>query len=119
MFVDVSQTRIKDSLCVPAAEMITSNHNGKLKSIDVIIKGQSFLYCLKSKESLFLDLPTEFSPDKTSITYCNVGFQSSIDSIVLEEAFPDTKIRMYNGSLKELERRAPKCINDGPMHIAA
>ncbi|KAI6170690.1 putative thiosulfate sulfurtransferase mpst-1 [Aphelenchoides bicaudatus] len=65
----------------------------------------------------FLKFYKDYKPDKPTITFCNAGIQASLAAIVQQEIFPDAQIRVYNGSMKEMEIRAPKRISEGPQHI--
>jgi len=95
----VNGTRIPNTTNVPAAEFV--NSEGRLKPFEQI------------KEELF----AKYDPSKPTITYCSTGMQASFGAVVQESLFPNKPIRLYNGSLKEMEQRAPKRISDGPLHI--
>jgi thiosulfate/3-mercaptopyruvate sulfurtransferase len=60
-----------------------------------------------------------FDEKKPTITYCNTGMQASLLSTILDDVYPNAPIRLYNGSLKEMEIRAPERISDGVTPIAA
>lgn len=63
------------------------------------------------------ELYKDYKPDKPTVTFCNAGIQASMSAIVQQEIFPDAQIRIYNGSLREMEIRAPERISEGPLHI--
>ncbi|KAI6186345.1 hypothetical protein M3Y98_00123000 [Aphelenchoides besseyi] len=96
----VSGTRIRGTTNVPAAEFL--NAEGTLRPLEEIRK----------------DLFRNYKPEKPTITFCNAGMQASLAAVVHDAIFPDSAARLYNGSLKEMEQRAPKRINDGPLHIS-
>jgi 3-mercaptopyruvate sulfurtransferase SseA len=54
-----------------------------------------------------------FDEKKPTITYCNTGMTASLLSTVLDDIYPNSPVRLYNGSLKEMELRAPGRISDG------
>uniref|UniRef100_A0AC34F766 Rhodanese domain-containing protein n=1 Tax=Panagrolaimus sp. ES5 TaxID=591445 RepID=A0AC34F766_9BILA len=60
-----------------------------------------------------------FDENKPTITLCNTGMQASLLSAVLDDVYPNAHVRLYNGSLKEMEIRAPERINDGVKPIAS
>jgi len=45
------------------------------------------------------------------ITTCNTGIQTCLLALALEQAYPNAPVRVYNGSLKEMEIRDPKRIS--------
>jgi len=45
------------------------------------------------------------------IATCNAGIQSCLLALALEQAYPNAPVRVYNGSLKEMEIRDPKRIS--------
>uniref|UniRef100_A0AC35GBY8 Rhodanese domain-containing protein n=1 Tax=Panagrolaimus sp. PS1159 TaxID=55785 RepID=A0AC35GBY8_9BILA len=56
-----------------------------------------------------------FDEKKPTIT----EMQASILSTILDNFFPNAPIKMYNGSLKEMEIHAPERVSDGVTPIAA
>jgi len=96
---NVSGVRIPNTTSVPSFEFV--DQNGLLKPLDQIKK----------------ELYSTYEPGKPTITFCNAGIQASLSALVQKEIFPDAEIKVYNGSLKEMELRAPKRISEGPMHI--
>ncbi|KAI6238815.1 putative thiosulfate sulfurtransferase mpst-1 [Aphelenchoides fujianensis] len=96
----VNATRIRGTTNVPAAEFL--NAEGTLRPLEEIQK----------------DLFHEYKADKPTVTYCNTGMQAALAAVVHDAIFPNAPARLYNGSLKELEQRAPKRINDGPTHLS-
>jgi 3-mercaptopyruvate sulfurtransferase SseA len=65
----------------------------------------------------FLELYKDYQSDKPTVTFCNAGIQASFAAVVQQAIFPDAEIRIYNGSLKEMEVRAPERVSEGPLHV--
>ncbi|KAK0411964.1 hypothetical protein QR680_005950 [Steinernema hermaphroditum] len=54
-----------------------------------------------------------YDKSKPTVTSCNTGMQASMLAFVMENVYPETSVRIYNGSLKEMEQRDPKRISGG------
>uniref|UniRef100_A0A7E4WDL5 Rhodanese-like protein n=1 Tax=Panagrellus redivivus TaxID=6233 RepID=A0A7E4WDL5_PANRE len=92
----VPGSHLPNSANVPANEFIGSN--GKLLP-------KAFLKAKLENAG--------FDPEKKTITLCNTGMQASLLNLVLDEVYPNSPLRLYNGSLKELEIRDPGRICGG------
>lgn len=56
--------------------------------------------------------------NQPTITSCNAGIQAALLAYVIDAVKPSQNPpRVYNGSLKEMELRAPKKISEGPQHL--
>uniref|UniRef100_A0A7I4YVC0 Sulfurtransferase n=1 Tax=Haemonchus contortus TaxID=6289 RepID=A0A7I4YVC0_HAECO len=52
-----------------------------------------------------------FKPDRPTIIMCNVGIQAALLAYAIEGIFPNNSIQVYNGSLREMDKRNPKRIS--------
>uniref|UniRef100_A0A1I7YK07 Sulfurtransferase n=1 Tax=Steinernema glaseri TaxID=37863 RepID=A0A1I7YK07_9BILA len=60
-----------------------------------------------------------YDKSKPTITSCNTGMQASMLAFVMENVYPETNVRVFNGSMKEMEARDPKRISGGAGHLKA
>uniref|UniRef100_A0A8R1DG11 thiosulfate sulfurtransferase n=1 Tax=Caenorhabditis japonica TaxID=281687 RepID=A0A8R1DG11_CAEJA len=96
----VNGTRIAGFKNLPSSELI--GKDGKLQNEEHI---RSWL----QKNGYVANQPT--------VTSCNAGIQAALLAYVIDAVEPNSAPRVYNGSLKEMELRAPKKISDGPQHL--
>uniref|UniRef100_A0A914QBV1 Rhodanese domain-containing protein n=1 Tax=Panagrolaimus davidi TaxID=227884 RepID=A0A914QBV1_9BILA len=54
-----------------------------------------------------------FDFGKPNVTLCGMGNQASMLATIIESVYPNAELKVYNGSLKEMELRAPERINGG------
>ncbi|KAE9547998.1 hypothetical protein FO519_008791 [Halicephalobus sp. NKZ332] len=85
----------------PVAEFV--GKDGKLVSEDIV------------REKL---AEADFDPEKPTITLCNSGIQAAFLATIIDNSFPQANIRLFNGSMKEVEARAPQRINGGIKPVA-
>ncbi|TKR87398.1 hypothetical protein L596_011800 [Steinernema carpocapsae] len=57
-----------------------------------------------------------YDKSKPVVTSCNTGIQASLLAFIMENVYPETNVRVYNGSLKEMEQRDPKRISGGKLN---
>ncbi|WKY11901.1 hypothetical protein Q1695_003460 [Nippostrongylus brasiliensis] len=84
----------------PAAELL--DENGVLKSTAEI------------KEWLATN---GYKHGQPIVTNCNTGMQAAMLAFAIDLVYPDVSLRVYNGSLKEMELRDPKRISSGGVHL--
>ncbi|CAO4379375.1 unnamed protein product [Caenorhabditis nigoni] len=97
----VNGCRIAGFKNLPSSELLTKE--GTLKSEEEI---KSWL----TKNGYVENQPV--------VTSCNAGIQAALLAYVIDTVKPSsTPPRVYNGSLKEMELRAPKKISEGPQHL--
>ncbi|CAI5450143.1 unnamed protein product [Caenorhabditis angaria] len=58
-----------------------------------------------------------YNPSLPTVTSCNSGVQAALLAFVMDWALPESRPRLFNGSLKEVELRDPKKISEGPQHL--
>ncbi|CAI5450140.1 unnamed protein product [Caenorhabditis angaria] len=58
-----------------------------------------------------------YNPSLPTVTSCNSGVQAALLAYVMDWALPESRPRLFNGSLKEVELRDPKKISEGPQHL--
>jgi len=63
-------------------------------------------------------IEADFDPEKPTITLCNSGVQASFLAAVIDNFFPNVNVRVFNGSMKEMEARAPQRISGGVKPVA-
>uniref|UniRef100_A0A914YQ97 Rhodanese domain-containing protein n=1 Tax=Panagrolaimus superbus TaxID=310955 RepID=A0A914YQ97_9BILA len=54
-----------------------------------------------------------FDISKPTVTLCGHGNQASMLATIIDSIYPHAELKVYNGSLKEIELRAPERINGG------
>uniref|UniRef100_A0AC34FJ29 Rhodanese domain-containing protein n=1 Tax=Panagrolaimus sp. ES5 TaxID=591445 RepID=A0AC34FJ29_9BILA len=54
-----------------------------------------------------------FDISKPTVTLCGLGIQASMLATIIDSIYPHAELKVYNGSLKEMELRAPERINGG------
>ncbi|EFP05702.1 hypothetical protein CRE_27334 [Caenorhabditis remanei] len=97
----VNGSRIAGFKNLPSSELLSKN--GTLKSEDEI---RSWI-----TENGYVE-------NQPVITSCNAGIQAALLAYVIDAVKPSSvPPRVYNGSLKEMELRAPKKISEGPQHL--
>ncbi|CAB02870.1 Putative thiosulfate sulfurtransferase mpst-1 [Caenorhabditis elegans] len=86
-----------------------------LPSAELLVKGGN----LKSEEEIKSWLTQNgYVENQPTITSCNAGIQAALLAYVIDAVKPSQNPpRVYNGSLKEMELRAPKKISEGPQHL--
>ncbi|KJH47392.1 rhodanese-like protein [Dictyocaulus viviparus] len=52
-----------------------------------------------------------FNPNRPTVVMCDVGIQSAMVAYAIETVFPRSPIKVYNGSIREMELRNPKRIS--------
>uniref|UniRef100_A0A914EIX5 Rhodanese domain-containing protein n=1 Tax=Acrobeloides nanus TaxID=290746 RepID=A0A914EIX5_9BILA len=93
---------------IPIAELV--DPNGNLKSNEEIEKSSSFPYSSLSINDLELK-EANFDPKKPCITMCSMGTGAALLAFILGQFNLKAPIRVYNGSMKEMEARDPKKIS--------
>uniref|UniRef100_A0A915DBK7 Rhodanese domain-containing protein n=1 Tax=Ditylenchus dipsaci TaxID=166011 RepID=A0A915DBK7_9BILA len=94
----IQGSNILGSKNVPALELL--NEDGTIKS-------ESEILGLIQKSGCNL-----FGKNTKMVTLCNVGMQASLLAFAVE-LVTDSNVKLYNGSMFELSRRAPHLINGG------
>ncbi|CAD6186637.1 unnamed protein product [Caenorhabditis auriculariae] len=96
----VNGSRIAGFKNAPAAELFNQNKT------------------LKNEDELFSWLKSNGMVDgQEVVTSCNAGVQAALLAYVIDSLNPNSKPKLYNGSLKEMEQRDPKKISEGPQHL--
>jgi len=69
---------------------------------------------MKSPESIKQTLSEHgYRPGLPAVTSCGGGIQASLLAFGIQQAYADAKVRVYNGSIKEMELLDPKRISGG------